>query len=123
MRTFRGPEEDVGGDFGVGPAPDAQEEDPPPLGLTPDPLGAPLERSSGRWVDVYQAATKQTQRQHPPIDRARQGGMGTGQFEASRAAREESVQIEPVPAAARLVDLARNLFTATCQTCNLTPST
>ena len=49
--------------------------------------------------------------------------MGTGQFEASRAAREESVQVEPVPATSRLVDLARHLFTATCQTCNLAPST
>ena len=46
VRTFRGPEEDVGGDFDVGPAPDAQEEGPPPLGLTPDPEGRPQSRGS-----------------------------------------------------------------------------
>ena len=46
MRTFRGPEEDVGADFDVGPAPNAQEEGPPPLGLTPGPQGRPQSRGS-----------------------------------------------------------------------------
>ena len=46
MRTFRGPEEDVGGDFDVVPALDAQEEGPPPLGLTPGPEGRPQSRGS-----------------------------------------------------------------------------
>ena len=46
MRTFRGPEEDVGGDFDVVPAPDAQEEGPPPLGSTPGPEGRPQSRGS-----------------------------------------------------------------------------
>jgi hypothetical protein len=32
----------VGGDFDGGGAPLALEEDPPPLGLIPDPLGVPL---------------------------------------------------------------------------------
>ena len=41
MRTSHGPEEDLGADFDLGPAPDAQEEGPPPLGLTPDPEGRP----------------------------------------------------------------------------------
>ena len=41
MRTFCGHEANAGGDFDVGPAPDAQEEGPPPLGLTPDPEGRP----------------------------------------------------------------------------------
>ena len=46
MRTFRGTEEDLDGNFDVGPAPDAQEDDPPPLGLIPDPEGRPQSRSS-----------------------------------------------------------------------------
>ena len=46
VRTLRGLEEDVGGNFDIGLAPDAQEEDPPPLGLTPDPEGRPQSRSS-----------------------------------------------------------------------------
>ena len=46
VRTSLGPEEDVGGEFDVGPAPDAQEDDPPPLGLIPDPEGRPQSRSS-----------------------------------------------------------------------------
>jgi hypothetical protein len=46
MRTFRGPEEDVGAEFDVGPAPDAQGEGPPPLGLTPGPQGRPQSRGS-----------------------------------------------------------------------------
>ena len=46
MRTFRGPEEDVCADFDVGPAPNAQEEGPPPLGLTPGPQGRPQSRGS-----------------------------------------------------------------------------
>ena len=46
MRTFCGHEANAGGDFDVGPAPDAQEEGPPPLGLTPDPEGRPQSRSS-----------------------------------------------------------------------------
>ena len=46
MRTFRGPEEDLDGNFDVGPTPDAQEDDPPRLGLIPDPEGRPQSRSS-----------------------------------------------------------------------------
>jgi hypothetical protein len=46
MRTFRGPGQDMDGDFDVAPAPDAPEEGPPPLGLTPDPEGRPQSRSS-----------------------------------------------------------------------------
>ena len=46
VRTLRGLEEDVGGDFDVGLAPDAQEEGPPPLGLTPGPQGRPQSRGS-----------------------------------------------------------------------------
>ena len=41
MRTFRGPGQDMDGDFDVAPAPDAPEEGPPPLGLIPDPEGRP----------------------------------------------------------------------------------
>ena len=41
MRTFCGPEENANQDFDVGPDPDTQEEDPPPLGWTPDPEGRP----------------------------------------------------------------------------------
>ena len=37
-------------DLGVHTSPDAQEEDPPLLGLIPDPQGVPLERCSGQWV-------------------------------------------------------------------------
>ena len=35
MRTFCGPEGKLGGDFDVGLVPDAREEGPPALGLTP----------------------------------------------------------------------------------------
>ena len=41
-------------DGGGGPL--AREDDPPPLGLTPDPLGVPLERCSGRWVHAITRA-------------------------------------------------------------------
>ena len=41
MRTFCGPEENTNQDFDVGPDPDTQEEDLPPLGWTPDPEGRP----------------------------------------------------------------------------------
>ena len=43
----------IGLDGVVGPL--AREEDPPPLGLIPDPLGAPLERCSGQWVHARKA--------------------------------------------------------------------
>ena len=46
MRTFRGPEEDVGGEFDVVPALDTQDEGPPLLGLTPGPQGRPQSRGS-----------------------------------------------------------------------------
>ena len=46
MRTSHGPEEDLGADFDLGPAPNAQEEGPPPLGLTPGPQGRPQSRGS-----------------------------------------------------------------------------
>ena len=41
VRTFRGPGNDVGGGFDGDPVPDAQEEGPPPLGVTPEPKGRP----------------------------------------------------------------------------------
>ena len=42
MRTFCGPEGEVlSGDFDVGLVPDAREEGPPALGLTPDTEGRP----------------------------------------------------------------------------------
>jgi hypothetical protein len=50
VRTLRGLEEDVGGNFDVGLAPDAQEEGPPPLGLTPGSARAPSEPRLGWWV-------------------------------------------------------------------------
>ena len=47
---------------GVGPLP--REEDPPPLGLIPDPLGAPLERCSGQWVHAQKADAATSKRKH-----------------------------------------------------------
>ena len=62
MRTFCGHETDGGGDFDVSPAPHDQEEDSPPLGLTPDPEGrrrAPSElmfRPVGFWTLSVEAS-------------------------------------------------------------------
>ena len=47
MRTFCGPEGELGGDFDVGLVPDAREEGPPALGLTPRRL-MPAARAPGR---------------------------------------------------------------------------
>ena len=53
MHTFHGHEEDAGGHFDVGSTPHGLEEDPPPLGLTPDPEGRPQsEPKLGRWQRV-----------------------------------------------------------------------
>ena len=53
VRTFRGPGDDVGGGFDGGPALDAQEEGPPPLGVTPDPKGAL--RAEARPMGIFDA--------------------------------------------------------------------
>ena len=57
MRTFCGPAENANQDFDVGPDPDTQEEDPPPLGWTPYPEERPQSRSS-RPVGVSSAFSR-----------------------------------------------------------------
>jgi hypothetical protein len=69
VRTFRGPGDDVGGGFDGGPALDAQEEGPPPLGVTPDPKGAL--RAEARPMGIFDAVCRGVRTCHQRDGRAR----------------------------------------------------